>query len=175
MDDTNWYLRKAHDGSQFGPIPFSQLLQWSAEAQISPLDRVSTDEVTWVKAPMIPELEMDYLIHVSEDHFYGPTTVGSIREFLDAGEITYESQITNCKDATALQVKDLIPPPVEELSEDRPGAELTLAGTRGSIRNNLQQRVRELEEALLEERRARETAEMLVEKLEAQIASMTRK
>ena len=90
MDDTNWYLRKAHDGSQFGPIPFSQLLQWSAEAQISPLDRVSTDEATWVKAPMIPELEMDYLIHVSEDHYYGPTTVGSIREFLDAGEITYD-------------------------------------------------------------------------------------
>ena len=172
MDDTNWYLRKAHDGSQFGPIPFSQLLQWSAEAQISPLDRVSTDEATWVKAPMIPELEMDYLIHVSEDHYYGPTTVGSIREFLSAGEITYESQITNCKDATQLQVKDLIPPPIEA-NDDR--SDLTLAATRGSIRINLQQRVRELEEALLEERRARETAEMLVEKLEAQIANMSRK
>lgn len=169
MDDTNWYLRKAHDGSQFGPIPFSQLLQWSAEAQISPLDRVSTDEATWVKAPMIPELEMDYLIHVSEDHYYGPTTIGSIREFLTAGEITCESQITNCKDATELQVKDLIPLPADNR------ADLTLAGTRGSIRINLQQRVRELEEALLEERRARETAEMLVEKLEAQIANMTLK
>ena len=174
MDDTNWYLRKAHDGSQFGPIPFSQLLQWSAEAQISPLDRVSTDEATWVKAPMIPELEMDYLIHVSEDHYYGPTTVGSIREFLDAGEITYESQITNCKDATALRVKDLIPPP-REWNSERPEGDLTLAGTRGSIRINLQQRIRELEEALLEERRARETAEMLVEKLESQIASLNGK
>ena len=174
MDDTNWYLRKAHDGSQFGPIPFRQLQQWAAEAQISPLDRVSTDQATWVKAPMIPELEMDYLIQVSEDHYYGPTTVGSIREFLVAGEITSESQITNCKDATQLQVKDLIPAPREWNSEQNNG-DLTLQSTRGSIRINLQQRIRELEEALLEERRARETAEMLVEKLESQIANMTKK
>ena len=174
MEDSHWYLRKAHDGSQFGPIPFSQLREWAADAQVSPLDRVSTDEVTWMKAPMVPELEMDYLIQVSEDHYYGPTTVGAIREFLKAGEITMESSITNCTDNTQLQVKDLVPP--EAVSNGaRSDVDLTLAGTRGSIRINLQQRVRELEEALLEERRARETAEMLVEKLESQIASMSRK
>jgi hypothetical protein len=174
MEESHWYLRKAHDSSQFGPIPFSQLQQWAADAQVSPLDRVSTDEKTWMKAPMVPELEMDYLIQLSEDQFYGPTTVGAIQEFLDAGEITYETAITNCKDATQLHVKDLIPPP-RELNAELANSDLSLAGTRGSIRINLQQRVRELEEALLEERRARETAEMLVEKLEAQIANLTKK
>lgn len=167
MDESQWYLRKAHDGSQFGPITFSQLKQWAADAQVSPLDRVSTDEQTWIKAPMVAELEMDYLIEVSEDHFYGPTTVGAIREFLQVGEITYETCLTNSKDASRLLVRDLIPPE-PELSE----IEAALPG-RGSIRINLQQRIRELEEALMQERRARETAEMLVEKLEAQIARMT--
>jgi hypothetical protein len=45
---------------------------------------------------------------------------------------------------------------------------------RTSIRLNLQQRIRELEEALMEERRARETAEHLVEKLEAKLGEITR-
>lgn len=173
MDESTWYLRKAHDDSHFGPITFDQLQQWAADAQVSPLDRVSTDQKTWMKAPMVPELEMDYLIQVSDELFYGPTTVGSIREFLTAGEITYETCITNCKDASQLQVKDLIPPVREPVNA--PDADLSLNGTRGSIRINLQQRIRELEEALLEERRARETAEMLVEKLETQLANIAKK
>ena len=45
---------------------------------------------------------------------------------------------------------------------------------RTSIRFNLQQRVRELEEALMEERRAREQAEHLVERLETKLSEITR-
>jgi hypothetical protein len=165
MDDTKWYLRKSHDGSTFGPIPFHQLRQWAADAQVSPLDRVSTDERTWLKAPMVPELAMDYLIEVGPDQFYGPTTIGAIQEFLEAGEITAESIITNCKDTTQLRVKDLFPP--DEV-EDADAA--SALNTRNSIRINLQQRVRELEAALMQERRARETAEHLVQKLEEKLA-----
>ena len=165
MDDTKWYLRKSHDGSTFGPIPFHQLRQWAADAQVSPLDRVSTDERTWLKAPMVPELAMDYLIEVGPDQFYGPTTIGAIQEFLEAGEITAESIITNCKDTTQLRVKDLFPP---DEAEDTDAA--SALNTRNSIRINLQQRVRELEAALMQERRARETAEHLVQKLEEKLA-----
>ena len=52
-------------GTIFGPITFDQLHQWALDAQVSPLDKVSSDEKTWLKAPMVPELEMDYLIEVS--------------------------------------------------------------------------------------------------------------
>ena len=76
-----WYLMKNEDGSIFGPITFDQLHTWAIDAQVSPLDRVSSDEKTWVKAPMVPELEMDYLIEVTPDQFYGPTTLGAVREF----------------------------------------------------------------------------------------------
>lgn len=168
MEDTKWYLRKSHDGSEFGPIPFEQLRQWAADAQVSPLDRVSTDGKTWLKAPMVPELEMDYLVEVGEDQFYGPTTIGALREFLSAGEITPETVLTNCKDTTTLRVKDLLSP--QEIDQSKQQGS-TRVGQ--GIRINLQQRIRELEERLEQERRARETAEHLVEKLEAQIASMT--
>lgn len=170
MDDTNWYLKKSNDGSEFGPIPFSQLRQWAAEAQVAPLDHVSTDGRTWMKAPMVPELEMDYLIEVGEDQFYGPTTVGAIREFLTAGEISAEARLTNCKDGTELTVRDLVPAnEVQSVTSSDPASAIT---TRGSIRINLQQRIRDLEERLDQERRARETAEHLVHKLEARLQEL---
>jgi hypothetical protein len=170
MEDTKWYLRKSHDGSEFGPIAFEQLRQWAADAQVSPLDRVSTDSKTWLKAPMVPELEMDYLIEVGEDQFYGPTTVGAIREFLTAGDITPETVLTNCKYTTTLRVRDLLTPAeIDESSNTSPPR------VGQGIRINLQQRIRELEERLEQERRARETAEHLVEKLEAQITDFNSK
>ena len=168
-DETqNWYLLKHDDGTVFGPIPFDQLKQWAIEAQVSPLDKVSTDEQNWVRAPMVPGLEMDYLIEVSPDQFYGPTTVGAIREFLQMGEISGETLITNCKDGTASALKEI---PELQLAQEE--EEMTRP-VRTSIRFNLQQRIRELEEALLDERRAREDAEHHLAKLEAKLAEITR-
>jgi hypothetical protein len=165
MEETKWYLRKAHDGSEFGPIPFEQVRRWAAEAQIAPLDRVSTDGRTWLKAPMIPELAMDFLVEVGPDQYYGPTTIGALQEFLKAGEITLETSVTNCRDATRLKVKNLVSTTVPDV---QPGP----ARAGNSIRINLQQRIRELEERVEQERRAREAAEHLVHKLEARVAEL---
>jgi len=166
MDDSSSYLRKTSDGSQFGPLPFKQLQQWAADAQVSPLDRVSSDKHIWMKAPMVPELLMDYLIQVGEDQYYGPTTTGAVAEFLAAGEIIPETIVTNCKDASEMRVKDLLPP---ALLNPAPAPDLSISLRTGGIRLNLQQRIRELETALLEERRARESAEVIIDRLEARL------
>jgi peptidoglycan hydrolase-like protein with peptidoglycan-binding domain len=163
-----WYLMKNDDGSIFGPISFELLQQWSVDAQISPLDKVSNDEKNWVKAPMVPELQMDFLVEVSPDQFYGPTTIGAVREFLQAGEISTDTPVTNCRDGSVRLVSDIPELQIEEEQED------ATQPVRTSIRINLQQRVRDLEEALMEERRAREQAEHLVERLEARLADITR-
>lgn len=167
-DSQTWYLLKNDDGSVFGPIAFSQLKSWADDAQVSPLDKVSTDQENWIKAPMVPELGMDYLVEVSPDQFYGPTTLGAVREFLNAGEIHSETRVTNCRDGSDAALKDIpgMLPQVDEEEAARP--------VRTSIRLNLQQRIRELEEALMEERRARETAEHLLEKLETKLAEINR-
>ena len=162
MDENNqWFLMKHDDGSVFGPVGFDQLRQWAVDAQISPLDKVSSDETTWIKAPMIPELAMDYLVEVSTDQYYGPTTLGAVREFLMIGEINSDSFLTNCKDGTQQRVSEFpeLQPPVQE---EQP--------VRTSIRLSLQKRIRELEETLMEERRARESAELRCERLEARLA-----
>ncbi len=173
MDEhQTWFLLKHDDGALFGPVNFAQLKQWAVEAQISPLDKVSNDEHNWVKAPMIPELDMDYLVEVSPDQYYGPTTVGAIREFLQVGEIHADTVVTNCRDGSERTLKDIpamLPLPADD--EDMAPSAVPL---RTSIRVNLQQRIRELEEALMEERRAREMAEHLVEKLETKLSEINR-
>ena len=166
----SWFLQKYEDETLFGPMPFDQLKQWAFDAQISPLDKVSHDGNTWVKAPMVPDLEMDYLVEVSPDQYYGPTTFGAIREFLQMGEIHADTEVTNCRDGTKAPLKE-----IPELQPSREDDENFLSvPVRTSIRVNLQQRIRELEEALMDERRARETAEHVIDKLEAKLADITR-
>ena len=163
-----WYLMKNEDGTIFGPITFDQLREWATDAQVSPLDKVSSDEKSWVKAPMVPELEMDYLIEVSPDQYYGPTTLGAVREFLMIGEVSADTPVTNCRDGSVREIKDFAELQALQQQDD------LQQPVRTSIRVNLQQRVRELEEALMDERRAREQAEHLVERLEAKLNEITR-
>ena len=166
----SWYLQKYEDETLFGPMPFDQLKQWAFDAQISPLDKISHDGNTWVKAPMVPDLEMDYLVEVSPDQYYGPTTFGAIREFLQAGEIHADTEVTNCRDGTKAPLKEI--PELQPSRDDDDNH--SPVPVRASIRVNLQQRIRELEEALMDERRARETAEHVIDKLEAKLADITR-
>jgi hypothetical protein len=167
-ESLTWYLLKNDDGTIFGPISIDQLRQWATDAQVSPLDKISTDAQNWMRSPMLPDLQMDYLVEVSPDQFYGPTTLGAVREFLQMGEINGETHITNCKDGTVTALKN-----VPELQVTEEEADMTKP-VRTSIRFNLQQRIRELEEALLDERRAREDAEHHLARLETKLEEITR-
>jgi hypothetical protein len=109
----------------------------------------------------VPELNMDYLVEVSTDQYYGPTTLGAVREFLIIGEINGETFLTNCTDGSQVRVTD-VPELQPRREEEQP--------VRTSIRLSLQKRIRELEEALMDERRARENAELRCERLEARLA-----
>jgi len=165
MDTSKWFLMKHDDGTLFGPMGFDNLRQWAVDAFISPLDKVSTDCQTWMKAPMIPDLQMDYLLEISPDAYYGPTTVGAVREFLASGEITLATPVTNCKTGETKPLEEF-----EIFQTPEGGADAS--PSRPSIRVHLQDRIRELEEALLEERRLRFMAEDLRAKAEARLAEL---
>ena len=98
---------KHDDGTSFGPVSFQQIKDWARAAQISPLDKVSRDGLNWIKAPMFADLEMDWLLQMSDDHYYGPTTLSAIQEFIKEGEIDNDTIVINCKDATETKVGDL--------------------------------------------------------------------
>ena len=166
MDDSpKWFLMKKADGAVFGPMPLSQLRQWALDACISPLDKVSSDEITWIKAPMLPELEMDYLLEVEPGLFYGPTTIGAIREFLTNGEISLDNPLINCHTGDQKPLREY---PQLFQAPQEPAAPLI----RISARENLQERIRQLEETLLQERLLRKNAEEIRAKAEARVAEL---
>jgi hypothetical protein len=167
-----WFLRKHEDGSLFGPIPFEQLAEWASTAQIAPHDAISTDELIWIKAPMLPQLGMDWLVEVTSERYYGPTTLGAIQEFIRLGEIDAETFIINACDGKRRQIQEF-PGLLEivaesntvetEASEDAP---LSNEPAASGISIDLQDRIRDLEQCLREERRALEEAEERYRELE---------
>src|SRR5450432_110872 len=153
----SWFLRKHEGGSVFGPLPFEQVRRWAAAAQIPPHDKLSHDQRTWLKAPMFPELEMDWLVEVPSERYYGPTTIGAVQEFLRLGEIGEETFVINSCDGSRRQIKnltDLIQLPTQPVDranrESRATGEAPAAST---MAINLRDRISYLEQSLSEELR----------------------
>ena len=147
----SWFLRKHADGTVFGPMPFEQVRRWAEGAQIAPHDKISHDQETWLKAPMFPELEMDWLVEVTSEHYYGPTTLGAVREFLRLGEISDDIFVINSCDGSRRQIREFAeltasPNEIAESEFDAPPA--------SPMSLNLRERINDLERSLAEERRA---------------------
>jgi hypothetical protein len=154
-----WFLRKHEGGSTFGPVQFDQITRWAAAAQIAPHDTLSNDGQTWIKAPMVPQLGMDWLVELTSEHYYGPTTVGALREFIRVGEINGETAVINTCDGARRQVREMpdlwetIQPEVDENQfQIQLGDPVGPAVAKMSL--HLQERIRDLEQTIQEERRA---------------------
>jgi hypothetical protein len=164
-----WFLRKHVDGSVFGPLAFAQVRQWADAAQIAPHDKISRDQETWLKAPMYPELGMDWLVEVTSESYYGPTTLGAVREFIRLGEINDENFLINSCDGTRRQVGEL-----PELAQR--GADVIDhsgdAPPTSPMAINLRDRMKDLEQSLLEERRALRELEARYRELEARYRTL---
>ena len=165
-----WFLRKHEDGTVFGPLPFEQLAKWAATAQVAPHDAISADQLTWIKAPMLPELGMDWLVELTSEQYYGPTTLGAVQEFIRLGEIDGETFVINSCDGTRRQIQQI--PELEEALVNAAAAGTEFAQAQATeppasgISMDLQDRIRDLEQPLGEERRALEEGEERYRELE---------
>ena len=153
--DHQWFLRKHEDGSIFGPLTFEQLASWASSAQIAPHDAISTDQANWMKAPMLPELGMDWIVEVTSERLYGPTTLGAIRDFMRLGEIGEDHFVINACDATRQQIRQIMPLLASlPTAQPSPTGDAAAEPTAAAIAVAAEDRIRELEDALREERRA---------------------
>lgn len=168
-----WFLRKHVDGGVFGPLDFEQVQHWADSAQIAPHDKISHDQVTWLKAPMFPELGMDWLVEVTSERYYGPTTLGAIREFMRLGEIGAENFVINSCDGARQQISELpeLAGEARELAVDTSGD----APPASPMAINLRDRINDLEQSLFEERRALEEAEERFRELEVRYHELLEK
>ena len=137
-----WYLRKHADREIFGPVAFEQIREWAMSAQVHPQDAVSNDGRTWNKAPMLENLHMDWLVEVPGQPLYGPTTAGTLLEFLSIGEISAETKILNCCSGKKMRLGEasFFPNPAA-ISEDS-------KNHNGNLKDSLQSRILELEKEL---------------------------
>jgi hypothetical protein len=160
----SWFLRKHEDGSTFGPVRFDQIARWAATAQIAPHDTLSNDRQTWVKAPMLTQLGMDWLVELTSEHYYGPTTLGALQEFIRLGEIDGETLVINTRNGARCKIEEMPqlwetgqPDAVDAQTEIQLGDPVGPAVARMSFR--LQEQIRDLEQSLEDERRALMEAE----------------
>ena len=148
--ETQWYLLKVNGNEIFGPAPLGQLRNWAAEAKISPMDRVSSDNrKTWRRAPMVTELQMDWLVEMPDGFLYGPTSVGTLQEFLATGEIDERTTVINTFENTKARINELpffmaSPQRVRGALEIAAGADGSASGASGDS-PQLQQRCAWLE------------------------------
>jgi hypothetical protein len=174
----SWFLRKHEDGSTFGPVRFEQIARWAAAAQIAPHDTLSNDRQSWVKAPMLPQLGMDWLVELTSENYYGPTTLGALQEFIRLGEIDGETLVINTRNGAHCKIQEM--PQLWETGQADVGdaqTEIQLGDPVGpavaGMSIALREQIRDLEQSLEGERRAVIEAERryaeLKEKYEAAI------
>lgn len=177
----HWFLKKHEHGEVFGPVHFDKIKDWARSAQINPQDMLSEDSKVWTKAPMIPELEMDWLVVVGDNLLYGPTTAGSLLEFVQLGEITSETSLVNCCTGQAWTLSEtpfyeqFQLEPKEDVIPNNPLLAMLQQPGSGGLKSNLQKRVRELESALLDKRRKLMTAEETITRLETRVHELEAK
>ena len=175
----HWFLKKHENGEVFGPVHFNKIRDWARSAHVNSQDALSTDKTVWTKAPMLPELEMDWLVVVEDDLLYGPTTEGALLEFSRLGEINAETRLINCctgQTTTLGETEFFIEAQKAPVEEEIPVAQTLFSRlqspAKGDIRHNLQQRVRDLESSLLEKRRRLMSAEETIAKMEVRIKEL---
>ena len=117
-----------------------------------------------MKAPMLSELGVDWLVEVTSERYYGPTTLGAINEFVRLGEVTQENFVINTCDGSRRKIQEITPFFPSQIEEGDGLVEQTPAATGMSIK--FEERIRDLERSLGEERRALQEAEARYRELE---------
>ncbi|NJK90901.1 MAG: hypothetical protein HC904_03120 [Blastochloris sp.] len=97
IDSSKIRLRKKEENEILGPMDMDELKILADSAYISPGDEVSFGEGAWIKAVSVEELGMCWTIRSSDGAEYGPTTLGTVREFMAAGEIDKEAILINTR------------------------------------------------------------------------------
>lgn len=177
MSNQTWYLIKAADNQEYGPISHETLLGWASEAKISPMDKLSNDgRESWLRAPMVRSLQMDWLIQMPDQYLYGPTNIATIQEFLATGEIDENVTLIYCVDGTESRLGEQ--PFFQASPQHVRSASSTLVGTqwpdqRGGGDAWLQQRVALLEKQVVEYQRSLDQWEQSYNSLRQQFIEAT--
>ncbi|MDR1146335.1 MAG: DUF4339 domain-containing protein [Verrucomicrobiales bacterium] len=92
-DQRAFRLRKLNDAEVYGPMNAAELRQLIESAYVSPEDEIATEDDQWQPVTEFPELGMVWRIQARDGTLYGPTSLGTIREFIRTGEIQFDDRV----------------------------------------------------------------------------------
>lgn len=171
-----WRVRKGPDNSIYGPVDTETLKEWANSAQIAPDDRVDESDENWRVAPEIDFLEMLWLVKLQGGETYGPTTVGTLREFIKEGLVTEKTLATHGKTNQSLPLTALVAAVDFEKKRAlrRPSKEANKSTASLAVEMAKDQRIRQLEEDLKELRREHESLTHRYRQLTLQMQESTK-
>ena len=154
-----WRVKKPPENSIYGPVDLETLKEWANSAQIAPEDMVDESDENWRVAPEIDFLEMLWLVKLPGGEMYGPTTVGTLREFINEGLVTEKTLVTHGKTHQSLPLTALVAAVDFEKKRAlrRPPKEVNKSTASLAVEMAKDQHIRQLEEDLKELRREHET------------------
>jgi hypothetical protein len=106
--NTQYRLRKKNETEIFGPMDFKELQSLVDSAYVAPEDEVSEDGEIWKLANEWEALEMVWKVHMADGQFYGPTSIGTIKEFFRAEELNKDQSLTHAQSGETTTVAELL-------------------------------------------------------------------
>jgi len=172
-----WRVRKAPDNSIYGPVDTETLKEWANSAQIAPEDTIDESDEKWRVAPEIDFLEMLWLVKLQGGEIYGPTTVGTLREFIKEGLVTEKTVATHGKTHQSLPLTALVAAVdfEKKRASRRPPKEANKSTASLAVEMAKDQRIRQLEEDLKELRREHDTLTHKYRQLTLQMQESTKR
>jgi hypothetical protein len=145
-----WRVKKMPDEAIYGPVDEATLKEWANSAQISPEDFIDISDQVWRPATDVEFLEMLWMVKLPGDELYGPTTVGTLREFIHEGLISEKTTASNIKTEQSLPVGALFAAVEFEKkrASRRPAADVLKSTVSLAVDMAKDQRIRQLEEDL---------------------------
>jgi ribosomal protein L19E len=171
-----WRIKKAPDNSIYGPVDSEMLKEWANSAQIAPEDMIDESDEKWRVAPEIDFLEMLWLVKLPGGEIYGPTTVGTLREFINEGLVTEKTLATHGKTHQSLPLAALVAAVdfEKKRAQRRPPKEANKSTASLAVEMAKDQHIRQLEEDLKELRREHETLTHKYRQLTLQMQESTK-
>ena len=149
-----WRVKKAPDDAIYGPVDTDMLKEWANSAQIAPEDQVDESDENWRPAPEIDFLEMLWIVKLPGGETYGPTTVGTLREFIEEGLVTDKTHASHSKTHQSLPLAALVAAvDFEQKRAARRPKEANKSTASLAVERAKDQHIRQLEEDLKELRR----------------------
>jgi len=153
-----WRVKKLPDGVIYGPVDEATLKEWANAAQISPEDLVDMSDENWVAAPQIESLGMIWVVKLPGEEIYGPTSVGTLREFIAENLLTDKNIATNVNTTQSLPIGALFA--ALDFEKKRAARRASPDPMKSTVMINIDmakdQRIRQLEEDLRSMRKEHE-------------------